>query len=162
MAQIQFQMDVWNVEITDCVVYFQTSSKLKIWRIHRSPQYIQWMKEKITIFLDHVEKRTPLAQPTIPYLYFELVRMLENDKNYSVPSNSMFSLQQFPPEVPYNVIKEVGVTKQDLDSMKQAPERDKAILSPRMRSLRSFLRKLAMLLLVLVLFLSFIPVVKEG
>lgn len=35
IAQVQFQMDVWDVKSADIIAYFQASSSLKIFRIYR-------------------------------------------------------------------------------------------------------------------------------
>ncbi len=47
MAQMQVQMEVFNVDMCDFVCYFRKTGRVKVWRVYRSKIYWKWLENKL-------------------------------------------------------------------------------------------------------------------
>jgi putative phage-type endonuclease len=158
LAQIQFQMDVWDVPSCDFVAYFQMPSTMKIWRVYRSPQYIKWMKEKLNHFIYCVDNLVDIDKSIIPFIHYDAVLLSENNHNYN-NIKSEFTRKQLPPKVHSPVILDRLLSEEEqLFVVAQLTPPLPAHRIPRW--ITRILVYGAYFLIFVLVFLSFIPVVR--
>jgi putative phage-type endonuclease len=157
LAQIQFQMDVWDVPSCDFVVYFHVSSSIKIWRVYRSPPYIKWMRERLDHFISSVDNFVPIDNNILPFIHYDAVDLAENGHQYN-NIKTVFTRKQLPPKVHSPIIldRTLSDDEKNLVTAKLTPT--PVTFLPRW--VTRILVYIAYFLIFVIVFLSFIPVVR--
>lgn len=156
IAQIQFQMEVWDVGSCDLVVFFQGSERLKIWRIFRCSAFIRWMQERLEIFISKVETRETLTSADIPHIYYDAVSLMEKEFRFS-EIKTKFTRKQLPPRVFSQIIKDQQITPNQLHDIHRKQKGHQPLIP---KWLMRRLTDLALLVIFVLVFLSLIPVVR--
>lgn len=103
MAQIQLQLEVFNIKCCDYVCYFQNKSIVKVWRIYRSPVYWKWMSSRLALFWKSVCENQPPSEKEIPFIYQQATELEKNHYNYSILDSSL-PRNILPPKVFYKLL----------------------------------------------------------
>jgi putative phage-type endonuclease len=157
LAQIQFQMDVWNVPSCDFVGYFHISSTIKIWRVYRSLPYIKWMRERLDHFISSVDNLVAIDNNILPFIHYDAVDLAENGHQYN-NIKTTFTRKQLPPKVHSPIILDRILTDDEKNfvTIKLTPPLV-PLLPPWVTRILVYI---AYFLIFVIIFLSFIPVVR--
>eukprot|EP00727_Mastigamoeba_balamuthi_P001936 m51a1_g1174 putative C-tail anchored (278) ;mRNA; r:380845-381757 len=66
LAQVQMQLEVYDLPACDLCAYFHRLRLLRVWRVYRSRAYWSWMQQRLAAFLEAVDADRP---PSIASVY---------------------------------------------------------------------------------------------
>ena len=97
MAQIQMQLEVYDINMAHFWVYDHKSGRASLWLVYRSRLFWSWMFRKLSFFWMCVLGKDPSLN--IPYLFYETDALLKNGYRFNKRDTQKYARSQYPPRV---------------------------------------------------------------
>ena len=98
MAQIQMQLEVYNVNMAHFWVYDHKTNCASLWLVYRSKLFWSWMFRKLSDFWECVIAKKPLF--VTPYMFYEVDALLKNGYQFEKDAiTKRYPRSSYPPRV---------------------------------------------------------------